>query len=312
MAKPRVDIVVCTFNNSDIVGRCLSNIAKSNYKINKCFVVDDHSSDNTLDIIKRDFPWAEVIEKDIQSGPSDSRNIGINSSESDYILFLDSDVSITKNFLTFLVKSIQKNENIAICGGKLLLPNGTIDSAGGGLTKLGIGFDIGHTKDRNSYNQDKDVFYIPSAAMLVKRKLIKELGGFDETYFYGHEDTDLCWRVNIAGFRVYYDPRAIAYHYKNQTIKNMMNRVYYYGIRNRIRSLIKNHQLSTLILYFPLYFAYSFFDVIIHSYRKEKISAWWWNLKHIKETLRERKYIQSLRVFSDRQLSFSNLYNFIK
>lgn len=312
MSRPKVDIIICTYNNSDIIGRCLSSIAKLTYEINKCFVVDDCSSDNTIQNIKTEFSWVEIIEKTVQSGPSDSRNIGLNSSESEYILFLDSDVVVTKKFLMFLVKSIQRNGNIAICGGKLLLPNKTIDSAGGGLTRLGIGFDIGHKKDRNNYNQGKDVFYIPSAAMLVKRKLNKELGGFDETYFYGHEDTDLCWRVNIAGFRVYYEPKAIAYHYKNQTIKNMMSSVYYYGTRNRIRSLIKNHQLSTLILYLPLYFIFSFFDVIIRSYRKEKIAAWWWNLRHIKETLKERKSIQSLRVFNDKQLSFSSLYTAIK
>ena len=172
--------------------------------------------------------------------------------------------------------------------------------------------DFGHKKESQNFNIGKDVMYIPSAAMLVSRKLIMELGGFDDTYFYGHEDTDMCWRVNISGFRVYYTPNTIAYHYKNQTIKRMLNKVYYYGTRNRIRSLIKNHQGRTLIKYLPMYFVFSFFDILIRSYRKEKIKAWFWNFRNIGDTLKKRKQIQSLRVFRDSELPFSSVYTLFK
>lgn len=312
MAKPLVDVVICTFNNSGIIGKCLLSLKKLSYRINQFIIVDDFSTDNTVELIKKDFPWVSVTTKAAQSGPSDSRNIGINKSTAEYILFLDSDVEVTKNFLMHLLKSIQQKENVAICGGKLLLPDGTIDSAGGGLTKIGVGFDIGHKKSNNLFNQGRDVLYVPSAAMLVKRKLIKELGSFDETYFYGHEDTDLCWRVNIAGFRVYYEPRAVAYHHKNQTINKMRKEVAYYGTRNRIRSLLKNHQSGTLLTYLPLYFGYSLLDILVHSYRKEKIAAWWWNLRNMQNTLDQRRAVQELRIFMDGELPFSSLMAIVK
>lgn len=312
MDNPTVDIVICTFNNESIINNCLQHVKELTYKFNRCIVIDDYSTDRTLEIIRRDFSWVSIIEKVCQSGPADSKNIGIHDSTADFILFLDSDVLVTKGFLSQLIKSIQKKDNIVICGGKLLLQNGSIDAAAGGITKVGIGFDIGHKQDRANYNQGRDVMYIPSAAMLVSRKIIKELGEFDETYFYGHEDTDLCWRVNIAGFRVYYEPQAIAYHYKNQTIEKMTNKVYYYGTRNRIRSLIKNHQMSTLIRYLPLYFLYSCFDMVFRSFRKEKFAAWWWNIRNLGSTLQQRKFIQNLRVFTDNELPFSKLHLLIK
>lgn len=312
MARPKVDIVICAYNNELIIRNCLKRIKGSDYKFNKCIVVDDHSTDSTVKIIKDEFPWAVIIEKSVQTGPSESKNLGINQSEAEYVLFLDSDILLTRRFISNLVRSITKMENVAICGGKLLLPDNSIDSAGGGLTKIGIGFDFGHKKESKNYNQGKDVMYIPSAAMLASRRLIKELGGFDDTYFYGHEDTDLCWRVNLSGFRVYYTPNTIAYHYKNQTVKKMLNSVYYYGTRNRIRSLIKNHQGRTLLKYLPLYFIFSLVDILIRPYRKEKIKAWWWNLRNIGDTFKKRKQVQSLRVFNDNELPFSSMYNLFK
>ena len=312
MKYPSVDIIICTYNNEGIISECLKRIRNLNYPFRECIVVDDYSNDNTVKVIKEDFPWVKTIEKKVQTGPSESRNIAINKSNADLLLFLDSDIQVTNNFLSKLVKAANQFENVAICGGKLLLPDGSIDAAGGGLTKLGIGFDIGHKKNRQNYSQGKDMMYIPSAAMLVNRKLIQEIGSFDDTYFYGHEDTDLCWRVNIAGFRVYYEPSAIAFHYKNRTISKMIKNVHYYGTRNRIRSLIKNHQLSTLFKYLPLYMMFSFFDIIFRSYKKEKVSAWWWNMMNLRDTLQKRKGIQALRVFSDFELPFFSMGHLFK
>lgn len=311
MIKQTVDIIICTFNNEAIISLCLQSIKKIEYSFQKCIVVDDCSTDNTTNIIKTYFPWVQVIKKKYNSGPSESRNIGMQNSDAELILFMDSDVYLTKKFLTRLVASMQKMENVVICGGKMVFSNGTIDSAGGGLSKIGVGFDIGHEQILNSHNQGRDVMYTPSAAMLVSRKVIQTLGGFDSTYFYGHEDTDLGWRVNMAGCRVYYEPAAVAYHNKNQTVKNMKKEVYYYGTRNRIRSLLKNHQFKTLLFYLPLYLGYSLLEIIIRPYRKQKIAAWGWNIKNIKDTFKKRKEVQSLRVFNDNELPFSGILKLV-
>lgn len=307
MMRPIVDIVVCTYNNENIISACLKRVQNLRYRFRKCIVVDDCSTDNTVKLIKDKFQWVTVVEKKAQTGPSESKNIAIHKSDADFLLFLDSDVIVTNQFLSKLCKVIASMDNVAICGGKLLLPNNSIDAAGGGLTKLGIGFDVGHKENSRNYNHGKDVMYIPSAAMLANRKLINTIGGFDDSYFYGHEDTDICWRANIAGLRVYYEPSAIAFHHKNQTVNSMVANVYHYGTRNRIRSLLKNHQGRTLFKYLPLYIIFSFFDILLRSYRKEKIAAWWWNLRNLQDTLQKRKNIQSLRVFSDYELPFSSL-----
>ena len=306
-----VDIIICTYNNESIILKCLDHINDLKYKNKKCIVVDDKSTDGTVGVIEKSYPWVRIIKKKEHSGPSISRNLAIRSSGSKYILFLDSDVLVKPYFLSNLIDAAKKN-NLAICGGKLLLKDNTIDSAGGGITRIGVGFDRGHSMDENKFNSYEKVMYIPSAAMLVKRSIFDKIGFFDETYFYGHEDTDFCWRAAIAGFKIYYDPSAIAVHYKNQTVKSMKKEVYYYGVRNRIRSLIKNHEFLTLLLYLPLYKAYLLFSTIFGHFKTEKIKAVFWNLIHCKETLRERSRIQSLRRVRDRDLPFSPLFALFK
>lgn len=311
MNFPAVDIIVCTYNNEGIISKCLDHIKELKYDYKKCIIVDDKSTDRTIEIIKKNYPWARIIEKENHTGPSISRNMAIKNSGSPLILFLDSDVFVKPYFLYNLVECMKKN-NIAICGGKLLLMDNTIDSAGGGIIRMGIGFDRGHGAHELDFMDSGQVMYIPSAAMLVKRNVFKKIGFFDETYFYGHEDTDFCWRAGIAGFKAYYEPTAVAYHHKNKTVRHMKKEVYYYGTRNRIRSLLKNHQISTLLLFYPLYRIYLLLDIIIRPYRWQKIRAGWWNLFHIRETLEERKRIQGLRKIKDRKLPFSSFLNILK
>lgn len=309
-----VDIIICTYNNKDIIGECLDHVQALHYENKKCIVIDDCSTDNTIKIIQQDYPWVRVITKEKNSGPSISRNIAISQSSSKYIMFLDSDVLVEPFFLNNLMERMkQRNDkNISICGGKLLLNNGRIDSTGGGIAKIGVGFDKNHKMpDEGGFYMGEEVMYVPTAAMLIKRNVFKSIGNFDETYFYGHEDTDFCWRAKIAGFKIYYEPSAIAHHHKNKTVNTMKKEVIYYGVRNRIRSLIKNHGTFNLIFYLPLYGLFSVSEIIIKSFRKERLSAWKWNISNLKDTLKQRKIIQMSRKIKDRELGFSSIFKVI-
>jgi len=295
MNSSPVDIIICTHNNEEIIEKCLDHVMALKYENKKCIIIDDVSTDRTVEVINQTHPGVRIIQKKERSGPSVSRNIAIKNSSSNYLLFLDSDVFVEPYFLYNLMEAMGNTHiRVSIFGGKLLLPNETIDSVGGEITKIGVGFDRGHGKSENEYKDRMEVMYIPSAAILIRREVFDKIGLFDETYFYGHEDTDFCWRAHIAGFKAYYEPSAIAHHSKNTTVKNMQNYIYYYGVRNRIRSMLKNHQPFNLLLYGSLYKLYLFADILIRSHKKEKIKALFWNFKNIKSTLKERQKIQPL------------------
>lgn len=302
---PSVSFVITTYNNRDIISACIKSIKAQSYKDFSIIVVDDCSTDGTPEHIEKKFRSVRVISKSAQSGPSISRNIGINTSDSEYIAFLDSDVELDKNWLSNLLKEIEKNGKIGIIGGKLLLNDGKkINSAGGAMSRTGFGYDIGAGEPASSHNLAKEVMYMCSAAMLVRRSMLDEIGDFDETYFYGHEDTDIGWRANLAGYMVVYFPKAIAYHKLGQTVKSMSDRVYFNTTKNRIRSIIKNYNLANALLYLALNKILTLGIIVFSSRgRQARLKGFFWNLSHLGDTLKERRKVQGTRKKKDKDLS---------
>ncbi|MDP2750642.1 MAG: glycosyltransferase family 2 protein [Nanoarchaeota archaeon] len=297
--KTEVDIIITAFNNEDMISRCLENVKNQSFKKIKCFVIDDNSTDRTCEKIKK-FRWVKLIKRGTNSGPSLNRNIGINTGNSKYIATLDSDTVLDKNWLMEQINCLEKNKDkkIGILASKLLFMKNPriINSAGGHIKFPGIGYDL-NAGEKNSKKFDnlKEVDYACSAAMLMRREMIEKIGAFDKTYFYGHEDTDLGWRARIAGYKVIYNPKALAYHYVNQTVKTMSKKVIFHGTKNRIRSIIKNCTLVSMPFYITAYFLISLGQTILMKHRLERINAWWWNLINISDTLKERKKVQNVK-----------------
>ena len=276
MAK--VDIIICVYNNIDIIGECLESIKKQSYKDYNCLVVDDKSNDGTVELIKQKYSWVDVIEKKENSGPSISRNIGLRITNSKYIATLDSDVVLDKDWLKNMVEFMRKKDEIGnkgkeggcgIIASKLLLPDKKINAAGSSMTKIGIGFDIGMNKTEKKFLESKQVLYACSAAMLIRRDVINKIGMFDEEYFYSYEDLDIGLRANIAGYKVFYNPASAAVHNLNTTVSEMSSRVYFHSTKNKIRTLIKNYELCNLFIYLPILLIVTAGDII---FRKKKLA----------------------------------------
>ncbi len=305
--EPLVSIVICTYNNKDIIAGCLKSIADLTYNNFKCILVDDHSTDGTYEYVKEKYPWVICVKKKENSGIGTSRNIGIRKSKSKYILFLDSDAELNMNFLNECVKLMESDKNIGICGPKLayILNSRIICSAGLGLLKICIGYDRGEGNNISKYATQERVLSVCGAAMFVRSKIFKSIGNFDETTSsYGCDDQDFCWRANIAGYKVLYNPKAIGYHGFHQTVKKMnSSKVIFHSTKAPIRMLIKNYSIKNLFKYLPLLFLFSVGDIILFGKsRTSKIKAWVWNITHISDTLKEREHVQKTRKVDDKQI----------
>ncbi|MBI4439681.1 glycosyltransferase family 2 protein [Candidatus Woesearchaeota archaeon] len=302
--NPRVNIIICTFNNKDIIGKVLKSVKLQSYRNYDCTVIDDNSSDGLLEYARSEYPWVKVVRKKSNTGPSASRNLGINITRGKYIATLDSDVELSRDWLAKIVRFMEADSKIGIAASKLLYSRDRkkINSAGGTMTKSGIGKDIGRGKNSQSFAKRSEVFYACSAAMMVRRDLIKKIGGFDDSYFYGHEDTDLGWRAHIAGYRVVYNPNAIAYHDVSRTISKEPEMVAFNGVKNRIRSILKNYEMWDALKYVALYKILLLGDIAIHGNRIPKIKAVFWNIRHVTDTLRERRKVQKTRKVADEKL----------
>lgn len=304
-----VDVVITTYNNKGFLTNVMESVLAQDYPNLTCWVVDDHSQDGTVDFLAKHFPSVKVITKSKRSGPASSRNIAIQASSGEYIVTLDDDVELTPNWIFTMVRVIEEDQTIGIATGKLLFADNMekINAAGGGLSKFGIGYDIGIGQDKALFSTQRQVFYGCTAAMIFTRILVKTIGGFDESYFYLCEDTDFGWRANIAGFKVIYVPNAIAYHKFSFTIGQQNPLKEYLGVRNSIRTILKNFDRSNLLI--------ALIDRTISLSKR-----WWklslqkgkpdllvpkgilWNVIHIVETLRKRQTVQKLRKVDDCQI----------
>lgn len=299
----KINFVICTHNNEKIIGKCIESVLrqeiKKEWKI-AISIMDDASTDKTVEIAKSYMPRVtDIIGVGSPQGPSILRNRAILPT--DYHFFMDSDVILDKNCLMELVKC-----KADVCGPKLLLPDGRINSAGGMMTRSGIGYDCGSgDEDDETYSIPVPVFYICSAAMLVKTEVIDKIGDFDRTYFYGNEDTDFGWRANLAGYHVLYWPDAKATHLKSQTVSKDMGMVYFNSTKNRMRTMLKNYNFFNLHLWGAVYLGLSLADILFRPYRMQKIAAWFWLLKNLNNTIWERKAIQKLRKRRDSELPFT-------
>lgn len=305
--EPRVQVLICCRNNSKIISDCLDAIKKQDYKNLFCVVVDDNSNDNTGELVKKQYKWVKYIYLEKWSGPSLARNIGIDSFSSDYIVIIDSDVILRKDWIKVMVDFMEKNPNVAITGGKTLLGwnHSLIDSVGGKLPPYLIGQDRGREESAKLYNKDKKVIFVGSSDIIVRRSVINKIGKFDAEHGYGSEDLDICWRANIAGYDVMYYHKAIAIHNVGTTQKTFGNyRSLFFNRRGWLLAVFKNLETKSILKYLPIMLFVPLHDFIfkLRFNIKELLRPYIAVYKlrdHIRE---ERKRISGLRKRSDKEL----------
>ncbi|MBI5061126.1 MAG: glycosyltransferase [Candidatus Aenigmarchaeota archaeon] len=148
----------------------------------------------------------------------------------------------------------------------------------------------------------EQIMYACSAAWIMRRSVIEKIGLFDDTYFYPHEDTDFCWRANLAGFHVIYNPDAVAYHRVGDSTKKMSDKVAFHVTKNRIRSMLKNYESKNIIKYLPLHLFLIGANIVVAGKGISKIKGLLWNIKNIEDTLNERNAVRKTRKRSDKEL----------
>ena len=218
MSTPfEISVIVLNYNGADHIRECLSSLANltpiTNYQV-RLVCVDNCSSDNSLNLVRYEFPNVEVIAFDKNYGFAEGYNRAINIVQSQYIVLLNNDTRVQTNWLTEMMKGILDHPGVAICGSTIMdyWENSTVEYRGGKFTIIGNGVQP-FTGEK--INRNLDVCYTGyacGASLLINRDVFLQLNGFDCRYFAYVEDLDLCWRAWLAGFKVLYIPNAIIYH----------------------------------------------------------------------------------------------------
>lgn len=309
MNKHLVSIVIVNYNGKDLLKDCLSSISLQTYSPIETILIDNGSADGSLEFVRDNFKDVIVIPQNKNFGFAAANNRAIKQAKGEYIATFNNDAIADKEWLCELVKIMDTNDSIGICASKILFyPNhNVVNSTGIGIDKIsGFTWDIGFglKNDNNNETQPKDVFGACAAAALYRKKMLDEIGLFDEDFVSYHEDVDLAWRAQLAGWKCKYVSSAIAYHRFSATAGVSSPLKEYLSNRNKIWMIVKNYpspEIYRYLLYILLaifgYLVYSLFTGNIPAVRG-KIDA----ICGVRKFLDKRKIIQK-----NKKISFSEL-----
>jgi GT2 family glycosyltransferase len=247
-----ISVVVLNFNGKRYLEKCLSSLASQTYEDFEVIVVDNASSDGSVDCLKAQFPWARIVKNEKNLGFAGGTNSGIRQARGDYILTLNNDTQVDRCFLECLVKPMQSDKSIGMCASKMLLPDGRINSAGICISRSGAAWDRGMFEpDDGQYDCREEVLGPCAGAALYRKKMLDEIGLFDEDFFLYMEDVDLAFRAKLAGWKCIYVPEAVVHHHHGGTAGFGSDLAVYYGNRNAIWYAVKDFPIGLLLISLP-------------------------------------------------------------
>ena len=212
-------------------------------------VADNGSTDDSLAALAAGFPSVTVLRMDRNYGFAGGYNRALEYIEADYYLLLNSDVETPEGWLAPILDCLDRNPDVAVAAPKLIsCANRTefeyAGAAGGFIDYLGYPFCRGRIlrcveKDRGQYDDERDVFWVSGAAFCCRADVFRALGGFDGDFFAHMEEIDLCWRMQLAGYRVRVVPQSTVYHLGGGTLTTDSPTKVFYNHRNNLAMLYK-------------------------------------------------------------------------
>lgn len=258
--------MIPTYNRRKDVLECLQSLRELRYSNYEIIVVDNGSTDGTGDAVKRFFPEVKLIRSKRNLGVTGGRNLGAIHSSGKYTFFLDHDTTVDRNALNELMSVMQSDPNIGVAGPAVYCYNDPkrVWSLGTSINTLTgrVSFKYEGKIDKGWFSKAIEVQVLPTA-FLVKREVIDKVGLFDDVFFAVYEDTDFCFRVREAGYKVLCVLTARVWHKvalnEREQLLGVLKRAYYVA-RNRVIFMRKHAKplnfVVFLLVFQPIYTAY--------------------------------------------------------
>ncbi len=225
-------------------------------------VADNASTDQSVSVLKNQFPTVRLIELEQNYGFCGGYNRALKQVEAEYYVLLNSDVEVTAQWLDPIITLLDQDATIAAVQPKILAYHQPTHfeyaGAGGGfIDALGYPFCRGRLfdvteADTGQYNDVREVFWATGACLVVRARVYNQLRGLDEDFFAHMEEIDLCWRIQRVGLKVYYCGNSTIYHVGGGTLAHTNPRKTYLNFRNGLALLYKHWSTTALIFKFPL------------------------------------------------------------
>ncbi len=309
---PLVSVIIVNWNGGVVFGDCLKHLSLISYPTWELIVVDNGSTDDSLKYLRDYKNLRRIVSNKKNMGFAGGNNLGYKYAKGDYVLLLNNDTKVSREFLTKMVEKMESDQMIGVLQPKIEIMDlrGYLDNCGSYLTWSGFLQHWGYmSKDGLEFEKEADVFSTKGACMLIRKEIIEKVGLFDDDFGSYFEESDFCWRVWLSGKKVRYFPDVKIYHKVGFTSKKMDQvRVNLVSSRNRITSLIKNLGLLSLIWMLPIHLTLvmllGFYYLVKLSPRKSwmMFGAIWENLIRLPVSIKKRNMIQRKRQVSDKEL----------
>ncbi len=256
----RLAIAILNFNGRHYLEKFLPGVLSHNegYPV---YVIDNGSSDDSIQFLRLNFPAVLLITLDKNEGFAGGYNLGLRQIESQFYLLLNSDIEVGPGWLSPLVDFMIAHTDCFACQPKILYYNERnkfeyAGAAGGYVDRLGYPFCRGRIfnnmeYDEGQYNDTREIFWASGACMLVRSSAFWEAGGFDADFFAHMEEVDLCWRLKKGGWKVFYVAESSVNHIGGGTLSARDPKKTYLNFRNNLLMLIKNLDGSEMFRVIP-------------------------------------------------------------
>jgi GT2 family glycosyltransferase len=265
-----VSVIIVNWNGEPFLERCLTALLAQTIKPHEIILVDNASSDGSLEIARR-YPSVKLLALDYNSGFARGNNLAIEaaSSESEWIALINPDAFTEPRWLEELLLAAESNPEFDVFGSKLVNASDSslLDGVGDAYHISGLVWRSGHGTPVFT-DSKREIFSPCAAAALYRNSAIREVGGFDEDYFCYVEDVDLGFRLRLAGYRCLNVPESVAHHVGSGTTGGQhSNFSVYHGHRNLVWTFVKNMPDVLFWLLLPLHVLLNLVSIILFAWR---------------------------------------------
>lgn len=250
--SPAVGVVILNWNGRHFLQQFLPSVMASTYPALKVYVADNGSTDDSLSLLKNNFPNVHLIEMRENTGFTGGYNEALKFVDDEIIVLLNSDIEVDPHWIQPAVEMFSRDSRIAAIQPKILDHQRRdyfeyAGGAGGWIDSLGYPFARGRVfndveKDFRQYDQEEPIFWASGAAMFIRKACFFEVGGFDPYFFAHQEEIDLCWRLQLSGYTIMACPQSIVYHVGGGTLQKENPQKTYLNFRNNLIMLFKNNE----------------------------------------------------------------------
>lgn len=250
-------VVIPNYNGIKYIEACLESLFSGTMTDFEVIMIDNASSDGSLELVKEKFPEVIVIENEENTGFDKAVNQGILASKTPYVILLNNDTRVELSFVHELEKVMEQDKSLFSASAKMIAlhDKDKLDDAGDYYCALGWAFARGKGKAPSLYDKECEIFASCAGAAIYRRECFDEIGLFDENHFAYLEDIDIGYRAQLYGYRNVYAPKAIVYHAGSATSGSRYNTFKTkLAAQNSVYLVYKNMPLLQMLLNIPFLF----------------------------------------------------------